>query len=519
MKLTSAQKDRAAGVLLGLATGDALGARYEFQPPLPDAIAVGMFGGGQLGWEPGEWTDDTAMAIPIARAAAAGLDLRDEAALDRIAAAWSDWAYDAKDVGIQIGTVIKRATSPTAAGLRAAAAAYSARSHRSSGNGSLMRVAPVALAYLDDPDGLVEAATALSQLTHTHPDAVEACVIWSLGIRHAVLHGSFDGVRAALDRLPAERAALWSERLDEAEANPPTRFNHNGWVVEALQGAWSAITRTPVPELNPAADRYPCGHFAKALEAAVRGGRDTDTVAAIAGGLLGARWGASAVPARWRRVLHGWPGERSGELVRLAELAVGEGATDAAARPAPGRGALAADQSAAGRPAAPADRPAALAAADSGRGEVTRLAAHPHDPGVWLGGVGRFDSLPDGVDAVVSLCRVDARPRGIAPANHVEVRLIDRDGENPNLEFMLADAADAVAALRAEGKTVLLHSVQAISRTPAVAALYAARHLGVPADTALAAIRRVLPQAEPIESFRAALVAAEVGQGSLQRLA
>jgi ADP-ribosylglycohydrolase len=489
MKLTSAQKDRATGVLLGLATGDALGARYEFQPPLPDEIAVGMFGGGQLGWEPGEWTDDTAMAIPIARAAAAGLDLRDEAVLDRIAAAWSDWAYDAKDVGIQIGTVIKRATSPTAAGLRAAAVAYTTRSHRSSGNGSLMRVAPVALAYLDDPDGLVEAATALSQLTHTHPDAVEACVIWSLGIRHAVLHGNFDGVRAALDRLPAERAALWSERLDEAEANPPTRFNHNGWVVEALQGAWSAITRTPVPELNPSADRYPCGHFAKALEAAVRGGRDTDTVAAIAGGLLGARWGASAVPARWRRVLHGWPGERSGELVRLAELAVAGRATDAAGPDY------------------------------SGRGDVTSLAAHPHDPGVWLGGVGRFDALPDGIDAVVSLCRVGARPARIAPANHVEVRLIDRDGENPNLEFVLADAADAVAALRAEGKTVLLHSVHGISRTPAVAALYAARHLGVPAQTALAAIRRGLPHAQPIESFRAALVSAEVGQGSLQRLA
>ena len=495
MKLTSAQKDRATGVLLGLATGDALGARYEFQPPLPDEIAVGMFGGGQLGWEPGEWTDDTAMAIPIARAAAAGLDLRDETVLDGIAAAWCDWAYDAKDVGIQIGTVIKRSTSPTAAGLRAAAVAYTARSHRSSGNGSLMRVAPVALAYLDDPDGLVEAATALSRLTHTHADAVEACVIWSLGIRHAVLHGNFDGVRAALDRLPSERAAIWSERLDEAEQNPPTRFNHNGWVVEALQGAWSAITRTPVPELNPSADRYPCGHFANALEVAVRGGRDTDTVAAIAGGLLGARWGASAVPARWRRVLHGWPGERSGELVRLAELAIAGAATDAS-----------------GRPVVPAID-------YSGRGDVTRLAAHPHDPGVWLGGVGRFDSLPDGIDAVVSLCRVGARPTRIAPANHVEVRLIDRDGENPNLEFVLADAADAVAALRAEGKIVLLHSVQAISRTPAVAALYAARHLGVPVETALAKIRRVLPHAKPIESFRAALVAAEVGQGSLQRLA
>ncbi|TFD76093.1 ADP-ribosylglycohydrolase family protein [Cryobacterium sp. Sr8] len=508
MKLTSAQNDRATGILLGLATGDALGARYEFQPPLPDEIAVGMFGGGQLGWEPGEWTDDTAMAIPIARAAAAGLDLRDEAVLDRIAATWADWAYDAKDVGIQIGAVIRRASSPTAAGLREAAVAYSARSHRSSGNGSLMRVAPVALAYLDDPDALVEAATALSQLTHTHPDAVEACVIWSLGIRHAVLHGTFDGVRAALGRLPADRAAVWAERLDEAERNPPTRFNHNGWVVEALQGAWSAITRTPVPELDPVIDQYPCGHFAAALEAAVRGGRDTDTVAAIAGGLLGARWGASAVPARWRRVMHGWPGERSGELVRLAALAVAGGRSDAS-----------------GWPAAPV-------VDYSAHGDVSPLAAHPRDPGVWLGGVARFERLPDGIDAVVSLCRVGAPAAAIPPSDHIEVRLVDRDGDNPNLDFVLADAADAVAALRAEGKTVLLHCVQAISRTPAVGALYAVRHLGVPADEALAEIQRVLPHAHPIESFRAALLAAEgagagtpavseqslVGEESLQRL-
>lgn len=495
MKLTSAQNDRATGVLLGLATGDALGARYEFLPPLPNEIPVGMFGGGQLRWEPGEWTDDTSMAIPIARESAAGRDIRTEDSLDRIAATWADWAYDAKDVGIQIGSVIRKAATPTAAGLRDAATIYSARTRRASGNGALMRVAPVALGYLDDPDALVEAATALTKLTHPREDNVEACVIWSLGIRHAVLHGTFDGVREALDRLPADRAAVWAERLDEAEQNPPTHFAHNGWVVEALQGAWSAITRTPVPALRSAENEYPCGHFASALEAAVRGGRDTDTVAAIAGALLGARWGASAVPARWRRVMHGWPGERSAELVALGALAVTGGETDASGWPT----------------AATIDY--------SGHGATNLLAAHPHDAGVLLGGVGRFESLPASVDAIVSLCRVGALPAGIDPANHVEMRLVDRNGaeENPNLDFVLADAADAVAAFRAEGKTVLLHCVQAISRTPTVAALYATRHLGVPAEVALADIQRVLPLANPKESFRAALRAAEARVESLRR--
>ena len=481
MKLSTAQNDRVAGVLLGMAAGDSLGAGYEFGPALADEAPVEMIGGG-LGWEPGEWTDDTSMAIPIACEAAAGHDLRDEAALDRIAVDWVNWARTANDVGTQIRTVFRAAGAPTAASLRDAAAAYTARTERSSGNGSLMRTAPVALAYLDDADGLVEAATVLSQLTHPHPDAVEACVIWSLGIRHAVLHGTFDGVRQALDRLPADRADVWAARLDEAEHNPPAYFDRNGWVVQALQGAWSAITRTPVPELDPALEQYPCDHLRLSLAAAVRGGRDTDTVAAIAGGLLGARWGASAVPAPWRRVMHGWPDVRSRDLVSLAALAANGNETDAASWPTQ----------------APIDY--------SHVGDTMMLAAHPNDPGVLLGGVGSFESLPDGVDAIVSLCRVGPAPAGIAPENHVEVRLIDAGlAENPNLDFVLADAADAVAAFRAEGKTVLLHCVQVFSRTPAVAALYAARHRGVPAETALAEIHLVLPMTHPNEAFRGAL--------------
>ena len=170
-----------------------------------------------------------------------------------------------------------------------------------------MRTAPVALAYLDDPDALVEAATAVSALTHYDPEAGEACVLWCLAIRHAVRTGELD-IRRGLDYLDFERATVWAARLDEAEAKPPSAFENNGWVVHALQGAWSAISRTPVPEDKPAKNSFCAEHLRLALEAAVRGGRDTDTVAAIAGGLLGAVYGASAVPAAWRRVLHGWPG-------------------------------------------------------------------------------------------------------------------------------------------------------------------------------------------------------------------
>ena len=101
-------------------------------------------------------------------------------------------------------------------------------------------------------------------------------------------------------------------------ASQPSDFTNNGWVVEALQGAWSAITTTPVPQDDPAAGVFRVDHLRLALDAALRGGGDTDTVAAIAGGLLGAAYGASAVPADGRRVLQGWPRIRARDLVALA---------------------------------------------------------------------------------------------------------------------------------------------------------------------------------------------------------
>ena len=250
--------------------------------------------------------------------AATGADLRTPAAQDAIIARWCAWAKEAKDIGMQTARVLGEVRNGTAAEALAASRELHERTGHTAGNGSLMRTAPVALAYLGDPGGLTEAAAALSTLTHYDPEAGEACVLWCHAIRHAVLSGALDA-RAGLDRLQESSRARWAERLAKAEHARTRDFTRNGWVVEALQAAWCAIATSPVVP----ADQPLAGHLKLALENAVRGGRDADTVAAIAGGLLGAAYGASAVPEAWQQALHGWPGLRSKDLIALATRAVG----------------------------------------------------------------------------------------------------------------------------------------------------------------------------------------------------
>ncbi|WP_040806969.1 ADP-ribosylglycohydrolase family protein [Nocardia concava] len=296
MELTPEQADRAAGVLLGTAAGDALGAGYEFTYPGPDA-EIHMKGGGSFMWAPGEWTDDTAMAVAVARAAAKQGDICNPEGLDAVAAefvAW--WDSQPKDIGNQTRQVLEwRDQTGRAMQMRA-----HDLTGLKAGNGSLMRTAPVALAYLDDAEKCGKAAKLVSSLTHYDMQAMQACKVWTLAIRHAVIHGTYDGLREALSQVDT---GFWEPLLDKAETGSPADFPKNGWVVHALQTAWWAITHA---ETLPAA-----------LELAVRAGGDTDTTAAIAGGLLGARWGASAIPAEWLSVLHGYPGYRTEDLLTL----------------------------------------------------------------------------------------------------------------------------------------------------------------------------------------------------------
>ncbi len=472
MRLTTVQQDRAAGVLLGHAAGDALGVPYEFRAPPGPGEHAEMRGGGLIDGAPGEWSDDTAMAVAVARVAVERPDLADPEALSAVARGFLDWySGGPADIGVQTRAVLGSVAGPSddariGQRMRDAAAAYAADHQHSAGNGALMRTSPVALASLDDREQTARAARAVAELTHADPLAGDSCVLWSEAVRVAVLEGRI-AVDAGLDLLPESRRGEWTARLDEARSLPASRFRPNGFTVTALQAAVAAVTRTAVPDLEPARSRFPCLHLQDALHAAVRIGDDTDTVAAIAGGLLGARWGASAVPWHWRRVVHGWPGLRSRDLQAFGSsipshtVAGGWPHVEAMAYP--------------------------HAASDG-------TVPHPYDEGVLLG---TMRSLEQGTTAIVSLCRVgtDEPVFGrAAPEDRIDSRLVDSSDPavNANLHFLLHDAASAVRGLRAEGHTVLLHCVAAQQRTPSVALAYAVL-LGHDPVEAAARVRAELP--------------------------
>lgn len=481
--------DRLQGVMLASACGDALGAGYEFGRPLDPDEPVRMRGQGRFA--PGEWTDDSAQMIAIAMAASEKVDLESETGQDLVCTNLLDWYYSParlKDIGTHSSAVFGRVATVAGPGLarrfRETASQKEARQPRSSGgNGALMRTAPVALALWQDPAAMARAAAAIGALTHADTRSSESCAVWCLAIRAALRAADpsdIPGLAAAIDEdlatyLPADVAPFWQSVLAESYGTAPADYYEyrpgNGYCVTTIRAAWAAITSTLVSTALPGR------HLQWALEAAVRGGHDTDTVACVAGGVLGAMWGQSAVPLQWRRRIFGWPDMVDRDIVELTARVLG--VTD-------GHWPLVEHQSYESWP------------------HTDAVAIHPFDDGVVMSGSAvaqgarRVPGEPIG--AIVSLCMVgrsDLAHFGLSPEDRVEVRLIDRPGANPHLQLVVDEAADAIAAFRAEGKRVLVHCVAAQSRTPSVAARYAVRHLGVEPDEALAAVCAALPFAAP----------------------
>jgi ADP-ribosyl-[dinitrogen reductase] hydrolase len=270
MRPSAVARDRARGVLVGLAVGDALGAPVEFDSP--ESIAprrewlFGMPGGGAFGWAPGEFTDDTQMALVLARHLVERGGTVEPVALAR---AFAAWAEGAADVGVQTRRVLDAVRG--GADWRQATSLVAPDSEP---NGSLMRVAPVALAAGSRPSS---AALARAQSEVTHPTAacLDACAVFASALWDAI-----DGDLPSLEAL-AGRATVPSvgEAVRAASGAPPKM---SGWVIATMHGALWAV--------------YGADGFADAIWRAVALGEDADTVGAVAGALAGAHWGLDAIP-------------------------------------------------------------------------------------------------------------------------------------------------------------------------------------------------------------------------------
>ncbi|ATG50136.1 hypothetical protein CFK38_00320 [Brachybacterium vulturis] len=340
MRAITTPADRAAGVLLGLACGDAAGVPYEFaSAPYDPHRGPEMIGGGLGPYAPGEWSDDTQMALCIARVAATDVPIDSAEGLDAIARGFLEWVREgATDVGTQTRQVLGALREDDGGpGLAERMAAIAAQLHqrtgRTAGNGALMRTAPVALVFVRDPERTARAARAIAELTHADPLAGDSCVLWCEAIRASVVDGAAHHP-LALDLLPPERRHAWQALADGSwRDGGPAALAPNGFTVTALyaalhaaeQGRAAADSASSGAEhvSGPAAAQHAETTYREGIAAAVALGDDTDTIAAIAGSLLGAWCGANAIPGEWAGAVHGWPGHDAAGLRELAAAIVG----------------------------------------------------------------------------------------------------------------------------------------------------------------------------------------------------
>ena len=271
-------ESRAVAAYLGLAIGDALGATVEFMTPREIAaqykVHDSIRGGGWLRLKAGQVTDDTSMSLALGRAILA-CDGRVDA--HAAARAFDDWMR-AKPV--DIGNTVRRGLME----FRKTGVPAMPPSEHDAGNGAAMRILPVALATLDQPEEAIRAAcVAQAHVTHNNPLSDAAC----LTLTH-MLHDALAGADklALLHHHAHPLAALHPEfafRGGRQVANP------SGYVADTLRAVFQALFDTD--------------DFESCLVDVVNRGGDADTTGAIAGMLAGALYGLEGIPARWREAL------------------------------------------------------------------------------------------------------------------------------------------------------------------------------------------------------------------------
>jgi ADP-ribosyl-[dinitrogen reductase] hydrolase len=277
----AAIRNRAIGALVGLAVGDAVGTTLEFKTRDTYPALTDMIGGGPFGLQPGEWTDDTAMALALADS------LKQNPALDEkdLMQRFVDWhakgSYSCTGHCFDIGITTRQAL---ARWQKTGVPFAGSTDPMSAGNGSLMRLAPVAIRHFNDRAMLRDVAARQSRTTHAAPEAIDACVAYA-----EVLADAIAGARRSevLRHHNAGYAGKIGPILQGSwRGKPRADIRASGYVAHALEASLWSVART--------------GDFRGAVLLAANLGDDADTTGAIAGQLAGALYGASGIPQTWR---------------------------------------------------------------------------------------------------------------------------------------------------------------------------------------------------------------------------
>lgn len=284
----------------------------EFKPPGSFSPVVDMVGGGPFCLEPGQWTDDTSMALCLADSLVAcrGFDARDQ--MERYVR-WRDEGYlSSNGICFDIGTTVSRALGRF---LRTGDPFAGSVSPNAAGNGSLMRLAPAPLFFASNPEQAVQMSAESSRTTHGAATCLDACRYFG-GLIVGAVQGASKEELLSSQYTPVD--GLWShmplcaEIFDIASGSfkrkEPPDIVGSGYVVKSLEAALWAF------------------HKSSTFEAGVNLGNDADTTAAIYGQIAGAYYGLEGIPASWR--------ERISHAGLIAELARGLYAsrTDSAGR-------------------------------------------------------------------------------------------------------------------------------------------------------------------------------------------
>ncbi|MDC8744855.1 ADP-ribosylglycohydrolase family protein [Xanthomonas campestris] len=290
---------RFRGCLLGLAVGDAVGTTLEFCAPGSFTPISDMHGGGPFALRAGQWTDDTSMALCLAHSLLyrQGFDAADQ--MNRYCNWYQHGYLSSTGTCFDIGGTVRQALERY---LDGGPAFSGSDDPRAAGNGSLMRLAPVAMYYAQRPEQLGERAADSSRTTHAAPEALDACRLFAFQLRAALLGSVRDEVLrpAALPSQSLVTRAIGALLVRVHASVARAQIRGTGYVVDALSAALWCFATTDT--------------FADAVLRAANLGDDADTTAAICGQLAGAFHGIDGIPAAWRERV-----QDAAEIVALAD--------------------------------------------------------------------------------------------------------------------------------------------------------------------------------------------------------